>query len=492
MKKKIIYGWMLLIFGMAVTSCSNLVESISPIKPVEESNTIYSETFASGLGNFTAKSVVGTENWIYNSNGYAIMTGYVGGVNKADETWLISPVIDLTNVTEAHFTFDHVARYFANAATDATIMISENYNNVDSLPTSATWTQLVIKPFVDPNAWPSPLPTSDQISLTSFAGKKIKIAFKYVSTTTKAGTWELKNFLVQRGEAVNLIGNSGKEAVPYTVSEAINNKGLSKYVKGYIVGYNWGGSSSANFFTADSCTQVANVLIADSVSDIYISKCLVVQLPLGIVRDSLNLKSGKARLFGKQVTVYGLLGSLASGLSQMSNTSYFILPNGSTGGIKPIEPILSETFAKTLGDFTTQNVLGAQVWGVSFSAATMTGYVSPTNNANEDWLISPVVDLTTITAAKLSFDHVIRYCTNPVTDGTIWVSENYVDGLPSTATWTQLPTSTFKDPGSWTFSTIGPISLASYSGKKIRFAFKYLSTTTKAGTWEIKNVLVLK
>lgn len=469
-------------------SCTNVEDSL--VGPaIDETSLIYTEPFSSGLGQFVAKSTSGQENWSFNSNGYALMTGYVGSVNKANDAWLISPTIDLTNVTTAHFTIEHVARYFANAGTDATILVSENYNSTDSLPTSATWTQLTYKTFVDPGLWPSPIPTSEQISLTAFAGKKIKLAFRYISTSAKAGTWELKNLIIKRGEAVNIPANTGREASPLKVSEAITTTGSSNYVKGYVVGYT---RNNVSYYSADTCTQVTNLIIADSTINVYSSRILVVQLPAGVVRDSLNLRDNKSKLFGKKITIYGLLGTNSFGFYEMSGTSYFIAPNGSTGGVKPIEPILSETFAKSLGDFTAQSVSGTQIWAVSFNAATMTGYASSTNFANEDWLISPNIDLTDIPEAKLTFDHVIRYCTNPVTDGTLWVSENYTSGSPATATWTQLPTSTFTDPGSWTFSKIGPISLASYSGKKIRFAFKYLSTSTKAGTWEIKNVLVLK
>jgi len=493
MKKTKIVGFMLLGLGMAFSACSNLDESAFIPQKTEES-IIYSETFAADLGLFTAKSVSGTESWAFNTKGYAMMTGYVNSVNKADSAWLISPVIDLTNVTVSHFTFDYVARYFGNAAAEANVLISENYNSTDSLPTKATWTQLVTEPILDPNAWPSPLPTSNQISLTQYAGKKVRIAFRYISTTAKAGTWELKNFLVARGEAVNIPANTGREAAPYTVSDAVKNLGASKYVTGYVVGYMWP-SPVKYIFTADSCSQMANVLLADSAANIYISKCLLVQLPVGVVRDALNMKTNGS-LYGKKISVYGLLGASAySGLAQMSNTSYYILPDGTAGGPKPIEPILSESFSKTFGAFTSQNVSGTQIWAISFSAATMTGYVSPTNYANEDWLISPEMDLKGIPAAKLSFDHVIRYCTNPVTDCSIWISENYDTGLPSTATWTQLtPPTAFYNASSWPtiFPSSGVFSLSAYADKKVRFAFKYVSTATKAGTWEVKNVLVLK
>ena len=488
MKKTKIYSWVLFVIGFALTACSNLDDSSSFIPQKIDGTIIYSEPFSSSLGDFKAKSVLGTENWSFNSNGYALMTGYVSSTNKADEAWLISPVIDLKDVSTAHFTFDHVARYFGNASVDATIWVSENYNSNDSVPAYATWVQLNNKPFIDPGTWPAPLPTSEQISLTSFAGKKIRIAFKYQSTTAKAGTWELKNFMVKSGEAVNLAGNTGLSSAPYKVFEALTVKGLSKYVTGYVVGYT---RNSLNYYAADTCTQITNVLIADTTTNVYSSRCMVVQLPTGIVRDSLNLYNNR-KLFGKKITVYGLLGTSAYGLSEMANTSYFILPNTNTGGVKPIEPIFAESFQTSLGQFTSVKASGVEAWTWnSYKYAMVTGYVNSVNKADESWLISPLIDLTGFATPKMSFMHVVRYCGNAATEATVWVSEDYISGMPSTGTWTQIPTA-FVNASNWTLVSSGEISLAAYSNKKIKVAFKYISTTTKAGTWELNNFQVLK
>ena len=43
----------------------------------------------------------------------------------------------------------------------------------------------------------------------------------------------------------------------------------------------------------------------------------------------------------------------------------------------------------------------------------------------------------------------------------------------------------------WNFVNSGEINLSSYVGKKIQFGFKYISTTTDAPTWEVKNILIL-
>ena len=90
--------------------------------------------------------------------------------------------------------------------------------------------------------------------------------------------------------------------------------------------------------------------------------------------------------------------------------------------------ILSETFATTLGNFTTQSLKGDQGWAWSTykdqAFAKMTGYVSGVNNENDDWLISPPMDFSDVTKANLSFKHAHRYGANPVIELTLMVTDS--------------------------------------------------------------------
>ncbi len=484
MKKITKYGLLILFIGFMLSSCSNLNESAIKIKPTE-TNSVFAETFSSSLGSFVTKSVSGAQNWAESTSGYAMMTGYVGSVNNANEDWLISPEIDLSTLSAANLSFEHCPRYFGDVTNEATIWVLEGYKT-DSLPsTSTNLTRLTTIPFTDPGSWT--FITSGQISLTAFVGKKVRIGFKYLSTATKAGTWEVKNFTVSNGEAVNKNNGNGLINSPYTISGAISTSG-NAWVSGYIVGYINTLASNSPSFTSTGCNVKTNVLIADSTSTLYVAKCLVVDLSNITIQNAINLITNPTNI-GRHVKLYGQIGTNLT-WSGLNSTSYFVFDDGTTGGILPPDPILSEKFSYTLGSFTTQNVLGPQFWAISYSAATMTGYVSPNNYANEDWLISPQIDLTNITNAFLTFDHVGRYFNNPATDITVWISENYVDGLPSTAAWTQLPTA-FANASNWTFVNAGKFSLSGYGNKKIKIALKYVSGT-KAGTWEVKNFLVYK
>jgi hypothetical protein len=155
--------------------------------------------------------------------------------------------------------------------------------------------------------------------------------------------------------------------------------------------------------------------------------------------------------------------------------------------------ILSETFATSLGKFTTQSVTGAQVWAWNSSAyAKITGFVSPVNNKNDDWLISPSINLANASSALLSFTHAHRYGTDLTGLKTLklYVTDSYISGAIDTTKWTEF---TFKHTAgtSWTFINSGDVNLDSYLGKRnVHFAFRYISDSINSSTWEIKNVSI--
>lgn len=152
----------------------------------------------------------------------------------------------------------------------------------------------------------------------------------------------------------------------------------------------------------------------------------------------------------------------------------------------------SETFASDLGGFIPYNVNGTQTWRWSVYGAYVSGFANSINNENEDWLISPVFNISGMQSATLSFDHVLNYAqleNERLANHTIWVSSDYVDGDPNVATWTKLSVPVMPPGSNWTYVNSGSIHIPQqFLSDNTRFAFKYLSTTSTAGTWEIKNL----
>lgn len=61
----------------------------------------------------------------------------------------------------------------------------------------------------------------------------------------------------------------------------------------------------------------------------------------------------------------------------------------------------------------------------------------------------------------------------------------------STENWQQVTIPNYPDGNSWNEVSSGNIDLSAYAGKKIKFAFKYVSTTAAAATWEVYDVKVV-
>lgn len=128
----------------------------------------------------------------------------------------------------------------------------------------------------------------------------------------------------------------GSESSPYNVTAAIKNNSGEKWVKGYIVGYAWAGTSAQGTiytFSSDTCTQATNILIADSKNETTATKVMPVQLLFGDIRTGLNLAANKDNI-GKEVTLYGSLEKYFS-IAGLKSVSYYELEGGKTGGTKP-------------------------------------------------------------------------------------------------------------------------------------------------------------
>ncbi|MBK7094262.1 MAG: choice-of-anchor J domain-containing protein [Saprospiraceae bacterium] len=164
------------------------------------------------------------------------------------------------------------------------------------------------------------------------------------------------------------------------------------------------------------------------------------------------------------------------------------------GGGNPTTDIFKDDLRLDWANGNAISEKGAQVWtldathGNPGACAKISGFANSVNNENEDWLISPKIDLTSVSTGALYFDNTKNYTGNDVE---LYVSKNYSGtGSPSVATWTQL--SFVKSAGSWNYVSSGKIDLSGYNGSNIYIAFKYTSTTSASSTWELDNVKVVK
>lgn len=157
------------------------------------------------------------------------------------------------------------------------------------------------------------------------------------------------------------------------------------------------------------------------------------------------------------------------------------------------DPLFVETFETNFTTWTNYSVTGAQVWqsnnyGNPGKCAAMSGYASG-NKANEDWLITPAIDLSGVTGATLTFQTAQNYAGNVLE---VYMSTNYVPGSnpTTTGTWTKL-NATISSGNSWTWTDSGNINVSAAAGGNLFVAFKYTSTTSASSTYEVDNVKVI-
>lgn len=296
----------------------------------------------------------------------------------------------------------------------------------------------------------------------------------------------------------------GSETAPYSVSQVIALNPTSTqdavatgvWVKGYIVGsMPTGGSSTVLSGTVFGIEDAAttNFVIAGSADEKDFSKCIGIQLPASM-RDALALANKPANL-GKEVALCGDVMKYCGGPGLKNLTAYKL--DGEEGGSTPSTPgdaIFSESFAaSSLGGFTIENVnlpagLDAVWKGSASYGAVATAYVSAsqTNLAADARLVSPEIDLTGVTAATLTFEHALNFFADINVAKTQATVEMSVDG----GEWKTLQGVSYPATLGWSFVPSGSLDLAAGAGHKIKIAFHYTSTAAKAGTWEVKNVVI--
>jgi len=146
--------------------------------------------------------------------------------------------------------------------------------------------------------------------------------------------------------------------------------------------------------------------------------------------------------------------------------------------------------------WTPYNVLGDQVWewadtyGNPPGCAKMTGFDGSAFD-NEDWLISPALDLTEYNDITFGFEQARNYASN---DGLfVKISTDY-DGTsdPNTSgTWTDISDSYIWHEGGWDFIDAGSVDISAYSSATTHIAFVFTSNTDGSATWELDNLKVL-
>ncbi len=153
------------------------------------SKTVVSETFDSYAANATlnqngwiTKALKGAKLWtagVYSGNGYAQTSSY--GSGEANDIWLVTPQADLTLAANPKLSFDVQISYWVGDA--LSVLVSTDFDGKEDDISLATWTDITSSFSIPQTAggWgTSSLATAGIASLSSYKGKKVYVAFRYI------------------------------------------------------------------------------------------------------------------------------------------------------------------------------------------------------------------------------------------------------------------------------------------------------------------------
>jgi hypothetical protein len=454
---------------------------------VNEVNILFT-TFNESWENWTSYSVTGDQVWIIDDihgiegTPCAKMSGFVNPTSFANEDWLISPTLNLINYANEKFSFFSAMAYTGDALQ---VKVSADYDGTGN-PNDFTWEDFTAQAQWPPSGSFFEYTSSGMLALSAFTDQSINIAFVYTSTDVESATWELDNIrVVGEGDVVVT-----PEPTEYPTAFAMTAQDQNITItwmdaagavvpQGYLIKI----SNADNFTAPADGTPIADDL---DMSDGMGAKNV---LP-GVQQFSFNDLEANT-------TYYAVIYPYTNSGADINYKTDGTAPRAEATTAAAITDLLFTTFNQSWENWTPFSESGDQMWnrenafGIDSTAcARMSGYAVGVSNPNEDWLVSPAIDLTNIANAALMFYSAVAYIGDPLQ---VLVSANYDgSGNPVDFTWDDFTAEAqwpVEEPF-WVWTPSGSISLQDYANQTIWVAFRYTSNAHDSKTWEVDNIRI--
>jgi hypothetical protein len=143
---------------------------------------------------WSQQNVIGNVDWTASDLGasgnfYGVIKNIQNFIFEPCETWLVSPSVDLTGLANPMFAMSSDVNY---AGAPLEVYITTNYTGD---VTTTTWNPLAVP--LDPNNTGWGFYFSNYISLATYQGTSIRVAFKYTGSSTDGSTWEVDDISIE-------------------------------------------------------------------------------------------------------------------------------------------------------------------------------------------------------------------------------------------------------------------------------------------------------
>ncbi len=396
----------------AGTSINYKNDGTAPAAQAMTANVIIlnSQNFDGGWGDWTTVSVVGDQAWSctntfgINATPCAQMSGYLGG-DFANEDWLISPAMDFDQYENEIFTFYSACGYPIDPH-QIHVKISTEYTSGD--PNDANWTDLnPILPTGDP-FWV--FTYSGELIVSAMTGANVRVAFVYISDGLASETWEIDNVVVTGEAEVVVLPEPTNYPTAFAAAADGQNISLSwTDATGTVIpaGYLILGSTQNNISVPVDGTPVATDLdFSDGTGAVNIAS--------GVGA------AGFEGLAAEQTYYFKIFPYTNAGANVDFKTDGTAPSAEATTVASSYVDVLYTTFNPGWENWTGFSVSGDEIWtldpshGVESSqCAKMSGYAGA-SHLNEDWLVSPAINLASYANEKLSFFTAVGYTGDPL------------------------------------------------------------------------------
>ena len=264
--------------------------------------------------------------------------------------------------------------------------------------------------------------------------------------------------------------------------------------------YVYDGSSWAEYTTDEATIAAIDESVYDAIGSTYLTSptttiptYLASAYPYAESEDKVGVVyySASSTL---SITEYTYDGTTWAATPTYTSASTTLSKNGTEISAE-MSTYLSEDFTNNNdGGFVAEDI---NLGGLSYVWATTTSYGWKASGyksgyyETESWLVSPSIDLRKATAPYLTMTHVHRYLLDEDDQPdylNVLISTDYSSSV-SSANWDVL-TVGWATGSDWTFVESGDVDLSEYAGQTVYVAFKYISDTSCAPTWEISSITI--
>lgn len=478
------YHFMIFPYTNSGTSVNYKTDGIPPETSVEipDVTVVNEQNFDTSWTDWQTISITGSQVWSRENNSgiqetpCARISGNQAGTIFENHDWLISPTMDFSLYENEFMSFYSSVGGMTQEEQFA-VKVSVDYTGTGD-PESATWIDL--NPVLPDGSQNWTWVNSAEISLSDFESESVHIAFVYTCGTESAATWQVDNVLIT-GEKLPL-----PEPTNYPTM-------FSAYAYNTNIDITWiespGGVPADAYLIA--CGDQQNITpptdgIPIQDDNDYSDGAIFKNVQAGNQSATFqDLISGKFYHFS--IFPYTNSGENIDYKTDSIAPSSYVFINDTID-------FLFTDYNNSWGGWIPLSLVGAQVWsrnntsGPDNSACATFDNTRGENAANEDWLLSPPLELLNTANAKTSFYNARQ---NSGQGLKFKISTDY-DGVsnPNEFTWIDLTDRANWSEGdfNWTFS--GSIDLSEFSGNTVHLAFLYISNQSENITWGIDNVSV--